>query len=127
MLLSPPKLNVVFSSPSPYPSSPSPESHVESSNPGARHAVPWLDPSSRYFQSDPRQQLAEFQAFWNRNHRTVNRDVAYLISGKSPNISWTPCASRRLTTAFGQPGTVRAPDVRSCIATNRTPAERSAP
>ncbi len=48
-----PPCSTVASSPSPKPSSAGPACHEVSSKPGSFHAVPWSDPSSRYFQTDP--------------------------------------------------------------------------
>ena len=50
---------IVASSPSPNPSCASPLDHPESLKPGARQAVPWLEPSSRYFQEEPNRMSAE--------------------------------------------------------------------
>src|SRR6266702_3509823 len=53
LLGSAPKLMIVASSPSPYPSWAGPEGHRLSSKPDALQAVPWSVPSSRYFQTEP--------------------------------------------------------------------------
>src|SRR5712671_6792004 len=50
LLASAPKPTVVTSSPSPYPICAGPLFHAPSGNASAVQAVPWLLPSSRYFQ-----------------------------------------------------------------------------